>query len=276
MVSPKRIVRALLPPVIFSIYGMFKRQEVYQGMWTGNYPSWNAAAAQCQGYDDNSILEKCKEALLQVKTGAAVYERDSVVFDKKQYSWPLLAALQKVALEDGRLCVLDFGGSLGSTYFQNKDFINLPDIEWCIVEQPNFVACGQRYFEDRQLRFFETLEQCFEVCQPNVLLLSSVLQYLEQPYSWISKFLSFKFPNIIVDRTSFIDNGSSARLTIQNVPETIYKASYPCWFFNEAEFIKAFAGYNPAADFNSYADADQVSDDGKQLYWKGFYLTPNN
>ena len=45
-----------------------------------------------------------------MKNGEAVYERDSVLFDEIQYSWGLLAGLQKAALEnDGKLCVLDFG-----------------------------------------------------------------------------------------------------------------------------------------------------------------------
>ena len=62
----------------------------------------------------------------KVKNGEAVYERDSVLFDEIQYSWGLLAGLEKAALEhDGKLCVLDFGGSLGSTYYQNKQFSEL-------------------------------------------------------------------------------------------------------------------------------------------------------
>jgi putative methyltransferase (TIGR04325 family) len=39
---------------------------------------------------------------------------------------------------------LDFGGSLGSSYFQNKKFLDaLRLVEWNVVEQENFVATGE-------------------------------------------------------------------------------------------------------------------------------------
>jgi len=40
------------------------------------------------GYDSERILGKVRDSLLKVKRGEAVYERDSVLFDKVQYSWP--------------------------------------------------------------------------------------------------------------------------------------------------------------------------------------------
>jgi putative methyltransferase (TIGR04325 family) len=69
------------------------------------------------GYDSEIILEKTRDALLKVKNGEAAYERDSVLFDEIQYAWPLLTSLMWVAAQaKGILNVLDFGGSLGTTY----------------------------------------------------------------------------------------------------------------------------------------------------------------
>lgn len=42
------------------------------------------------------------EATLKVKRGEAVFERDSVLFDEIQYSWPVTAAL----IRNGRLHLL--------------------------------------------------------------------------------------------------------------------------------------------------------------------------
>ena len=54
-----------------------------------------------------------------------VYERDSVLFDTIRYSWPLLSDLLRAASEDqNHLSVLDFGGSLGSSYYQNRVFLS--------------------------------------------------------------------------------------------------------------------------------------------------------
>ena len=66
-------------------------------MWSGNYANWEEADSFATGYDDHSILEKCKTALLKVKNGEAAYERDSVLFDKMQYNWALLALLQNLS-----------------------------------------------------------------------------------------------------------------------------------------------------------------------------------
>ena len=118
--------------------------------------------------------------------------------------------------------------------------------------------------------FYQTIEECLQKHSPNVLVLSGVLQYLPEPFEWIAKFVALKMPYILIDRTSFIN--SDAILTIQNVPEEIYPASYPCWFFNENIFLNAFSSnYELVANFDSYADPVNNLNE-KQLFWKGFYL----
>ena len=90
------------------------------------------------GYDGPAILAKTREAGLKVKRGEAAYERDSVLFDQVEHSFPLLAGLLRAALsQQGELVVLDFGGALGSTYLQCREFLTpLKRLVWCIVEQP--------------------------------------------------------------------------------------------------------------------------------------------
>jgi hypothetical protein len=62
---------------------IFKKKRK-KGMWQGDFQSWNEAQSKTTGYDSEIILEKCKNALLKVKSGEAVYERDSVLFDSIQ------------------------------------------------------------------------------------------------------------------------------------------------------------------------------------------------
>src|SRR5712691_6915719 len=92
-------------------------------IFSGTYESWEAALRDSTGYDAPAIVEKTREALLKVKNGSAAFERDSVLFEKPDYPFPIIAATLKQALaSDGRLSVLDFGGSLGSSYFQCRSF----------------------------------------------------------------------------------------------------------------------------------------------------------
>jgi putative methyltransferase (TIGR04325 family) len=211
-----------------------------------------------------------------VKTGEAVYERDSVLFDKIEYSWGLLAGLQKAAIENNlQLSVLDFGGSLGSSYFQNKSFLtSLSKIEWSVVEQQHFVECGNNCIADEQLKFYSSIEDCLKDRKPNVLLLSGVLQCVENPYEWINAFLKFNFPYILIDRTAFT-NSPKDILTIQKVPENIYQASYPAWFFSERKIIELFTGHTLIAEFDSYCDQDIILNGKFRGNWLGFILKKN-
>lgn len=241
-------------------------------MWSGNYSSWEEAKANCTGYDSTNILEKCKNALLKVKNGEAAYERDSVLFDEIQYSWGLLAGLQKVAIgNNNNLCVIDFGGSLGSTYYQNKEFLSgLKNLEWCIVEQAHFVDCGKQNFENEQLKFYPSIEECLQKHKPNVLLLSSVLQYLENPNQWIEKFNDLEIDYIIIDRTAFIEVENDI-LTIQNVPESIYKANYPAWFFNQEKLNRKFTNFTLVSEIDTSFTGCALMQN-KKAKWTGMIL----
>lgn len=121
----------------------------------GNYSTWEAAAAQCTGYDAAPILAKVLDATLRVKRGEAAYERDSVLFDEIEYTSPVTEALMWAAAQSGgRLDVLDFGGALGSSYFQNRAFLaDLPQVRWSVVEQAHYVEAGREHIQDETLRF---------------------------------------------------------------------------------------------------------------------------
>lgn len=242
-------------------------------VWFKSYSSWQLAKEDSLGYDAPHILDKCKNALLKVRDGHAAYERDSVLFEEIQYSWGLLAGLQKAAIEyKGELCVIDFGGSLGSSYFQNRFFLdNLKTLRWCVVEQPHFVKSGLENFENDQLKFYYTIEDCLKENTPHVLLLSSVIQYLESPYDWIEKFIAYNIPYIIIDRTAFIEANEDV-VCLQSVPPNIYNASYPCWFFEPKHLIAQFAKkYQLLGKFDSgYSAVMEL--DGTKIYWDGLIL----
>ncbi|HEX7869923.1 MAG TPA: methyltransferase, TIGR04325 family, partial [Chryseobacterium sp.] len=242
-------------------------------MWKGDYPSWREAEKNSGGYDSQIILEKCKNAILEVKNGNAVYERDSVLFDQKQYSFALLCGLQKAAIENNnKLVVLDFGGSLGSTYFQNRDFLEGLDIlEWCIIEQEKFVESGNKHITTDQLKFYYSIEDCLKHHKPNVVVISGVLQYIEGYDIIIKKINDLNVPYIIIDRTSFI-NGAKNLITVQTVPDDIYDASYPCWFFSENAFYQAFSNFCKITDFESFCDGPKFLNGKIWAHWKGAIL----
>ncbi|MBD3795744.1 MAG: methyltransferase, TIGR04325 family [Epsilonproteobacteria bacterium] len=234
----KQFIKSLIPPIALNI---LKRIQSSKYGWNVNYKSWKEAQNASTGYDSDEIIQKVRTSLLRVKNGEAVYERDSVIFDEVQYSWPLLAGLMFASAKSGGvLKVLDFGGSLGSTYFQNKKFLDMLDsVSWSIVEQKHFVDVGKADFEDERLKFYYDVKSCFEGQKPNVLLLSSVLQYIEKPYELLDEFLKYDFEFVIFDRTPF-STANKDIVKLQTVPPSIYTASYPCWFFDLNTFLEYF------------------------------------
>ena len=238
--------------------------------FSGDYSCWSDAERQSTGYSAPVILERTCASLLKVKGGEAVYERDSVLFDTPQYPFPVLAGLLRAGLiGGGRLSVVDFGGSLGSSYFQCRRFLRSATVvEWSVVEQPAYVQRGREQFADGELRFYETIEECLARHRPDVLLLSGVLQYLADPYGALARLLSHRLRHVIMDRTPFL-KGDGDRITVQTVPEWIYPASYPAWFFSEASIARTrtAAGYALVSDF---AGADEVVLEDGAAYFKGF------
>jgi putative methyltransferase (TIGR04325 family) len=264
----KSLLKELSPPALVRFFSAFINTRYG---FRGDYSSWEEAQAASDGYDAEVILPKVKEALLKVKMGRAVYERDSVIFNEVHYSWPLLAGLMWVAAQqDGNLNLLDFGGSLGSTYFQNREFLlSLPKVRWSIVEQARFVDEGKKYFENETLRFYKDIDSCVRERNPHCILFSSVLQYLEKPYALLQQVKALSFPFILIDRTGFIE-GREDRLTVQKVSPSIYRASYPCWFFNHQKFLSFLDdGYDLIAEFDALAGTMRL-DHGKVAMDKGF------
>lgn len=239
----KELIRWVTPPVIFQLAKRLRGKGSLgaYGLW-GDYHSWAEALAASTGYDNECILEKTRASLLKVKNGEAAYERDSVIFDEIQYAWPLLAGLMWVGARcGGRLNVLDFGGSLGSTFFQNRAFLSrLSDVRWNVIEQPRHVETGTVSFADNHLHFYEDIGACMADTQPNVVLLSSVLQYLPHPYAVLAQIQELPCDHLIIDRTPFWE-GSTDRLCVQNVPPSIYPASYPSWIFSKQHFVSHFS-----------------------------------
>jgi putative methyltransferase (TIGR04325 family) len=260
---------------IRSIFAPKKREKIIKTNleklgWIGDYSSWEAAKKDCIGYDDTLILETCKNSLLKIVSGEFAYERDSVLFDEIQYSWPVLAILLRASIENSNsLVVLDFGGSLGSSYYQNKEFLrNIKKIEWCIVEQFSYVDYGKLYFENENLKFYYTIDQCINNHKVNFVLLSSVIQYIESPEKLLMEINNLDVEYIVFDRTGIVFD-RDLFLTKQIVPSEIYGGSYPCWFLSENYIIKHLKNFELMTTFNSFCDPIDLQYHNGIVSWKG-------
>ncbi len=260
-------LKDFVPPILPRWFSQLRARSRYG--WSGRYDSWTQAQANSGGYDAQPIVEKVREATLKVRDGKVAYERDSVTFDRIEYSWPLLAALLWVAARhQGVLKVLDFGGSLGSTFFQNRKFLSgLSAVSWNVVEQSQFVDIGKKDLQDQSLHFYHSVEEVIAGHSPDVYLFCCVLQYLENPHDQLNRLLAHRPECIVVDNMPF-HPGSGDRLTVQRVPPAIYEASYPCWFLDREKFLTHFEQNYILVE--SYASELFIWLDGDRVPYEGF------
>lgn len=250
MSSIKSVAKDWLPPVVVWTIRQLRGEGI---RFEGEFASWEDASARCAGYDAEHILAKVLDATLKVKSGEAAFERDSILFDEIEYSWPVTAGLMwAAACDEGRLDVLDFGGALGSIYFQNRKLLDtISNVRWNVVEQSHYVQAGKVHVQDERLRFYLSIDECLGENQPNVALFSGVLQYLSGPFSSIKKIIKSNINVIILDRT-IVNSSSLNSIYVQHVPASIYSASYPCWSLSEEALVSLFSSkYEMESSFPS-------------------------
>ncbi len=251
---------------------LYIRLKYYRYGWRGDYNSWKEAENKCSGYKSANILESIKNATLKVKNGEAVYERDAMLFDRIEYSWPLLANLLWIAgKNDNRLSIIDFGGSLGSSYFQNRHYLQeIQEVKWSTIEQPHYVATGRKEIAGNELDFFETIDAAVRERGPhNIVLLSCVLPYIENPYELLTTIIDKEIPFVIIDNTYF-NLKASNRLTIQKVPPVYYEAAYPAWFLDYDQVVNLFTKKYKL--ITAYTNDQILYLDGQLIRYQGFVM----
>lgn len=224
---------------IFKKIGMFLNNT--DGVYSGEYDNWNAAAKDCKGYDDKLILDRVSSAIEKVIDGSAAWERDGIPFYEDKYVHRICAMILKCAVQNNNqgVRVLDVGGSLGSTYFQNRFFLeDVRNLEYVIAEQEHFAAYGHENLENEVLRFISSSEDFEKYGRFDIVLISGSLQYIKQFKKVISKIKKVNSRYIIIDR---IMVGNKRRICKQTVPKSMYEASYPVRIFVEKE-IEKFGG----------------------------------
>jgi putative methyltransferase (TIGR04325 family) len=265
----KHLLKQIIPPFIITLLTrlLFKRKV----SWKGNYLSWDIAKHHCKGYESPEIFNKVMVSALKVKNGEAPYERDGFIFDKIQINWSLLAILQEIILLKHKLKIIDFGGSLGSVYFQHgtlHDYI----INWTVIEQKHYVDFGNSYLADKKLHFLSAINEATSICSYDIAIFSGVLQYIENPYSVLGESIETGIEYILLDRTAFLQySGHEEFVCCQFVPAAIVKSSYPMWVLNKDKLASLLLlnGYVQLYEFNSFCDPAEYYIGTVPICWKG-------
>ncbi|GEM_PF-6209426 len=228
---------------------IFKKKQ-----FTGNYETWQDALKAGGTYSDDKILKRAIHCRDWVLSGGAVYEQDLRMYHSKPFKPESLATLLWIQSKERKLSVLDFGGSFGTSFYIHKDFL-LPNTQWYIVEQEKYFKYAKTHYETGQLKFYETPEGC---PKSNVLYLSGVLAYLENPYKILEELLALKIPYIILDRNHFLDDSETpTKLTVQKTNKMTVPTSFPCHLFNKKDLMDMFSDYEIIREWKEFGTASE-------------------
>jgi putative methyltransferase (TIGR04325 family) len=269
VVDPKRL-RSLVPPALLGP----TRRLLGRGLrMSGPYPDWDTAQRAAAGYAAPLILERVVAATREVVAGRAAFERDGVAFAQPAPRFPLLASLlHAAALGAGRLHVLDFGGALGSVYWQYRaELAGLADLRWTVVEQPAFVEAGRREFAGGPLQFAATLEEAARPLTRPLVLMSSVLQYLPDPAGLLDRVDFCDAATLLIDRTP-VSAQPQDRVCVQHVAPRLYSASYPSWVFARERLLQSLGARWRLRWALPCDEGRHRSAGGLHFEYEGFYL----
>jgi len=160
----------------------------------------------------------------------------------------------------GQFHLLDFGGSLGSTYFQHRrELSEIPGLQWSIVEQPHFVDCGRREFQDGVLHFFDTIGGAAQRAPVDLVMFSGSLQCVPDPYRTLENAADTGAPYLLLDRLPIIDSDRDL-ITILHVEDpALFSARFPHRSFSKRRLFGRIAalGYRVLWDFPQFDGDDK-------------------
>lgn len=181
----------------------------------GPYDSYEEATQRSSGYESKVILDKVYNAVVDVLEGNFAYERDGTAFAMHP-SIDNLRRFLSTSLKENDV-VVDFGGGFGGSFINNRDLFRDSN-SYTVVEQSNFVGAGRELSKKYGLpiQFIDNL--CHLPVKPDIIILSSVLQYIPNAEQVLRKVAELMPRLIIVDRTAFAPNNSSPKWWIQDEP----------------------------------------------------------
>ena len=232
------------------------------------FAGFTEAAQAAGGYDDRVIDDRSLEAARSVIEGNASFERDGVAFAEPDPRQPVVEAI--VVTHQSRagkapLRLLDVGGGLGSAYWQNIELLPANELAWTIVERPSLCEKA-RELPEHPIVYRSDLEQALNE-QWDVILFSSVLQYLAEPHQVLVA-AGAVGSTIIVDRTP-MHAGADDAACVQTTPAHIYAASYPAWIFGAGTLEADIPGWRIISRFPGI-EPSMTTRSGTHFDWRGF------
>lgn len=231
-----QIIDWLLPPKI----KILVRAILSRFIGFSAVDSWDTAVSKSVGYEANEVIYPIVQDALQLQ-----HAHETATFTTSRYQQIAsgilycITQLQKNASESIR--VLDVGGGGADYYYQLQRFAPQLNVEWTVLETPALVKAltDETGLKFSNLKWVDSLEKTEEAY--DVVLCSSVLQYLEKPWDMLSN-LTKKSQFIVINRIPLV-NAPEHFTAVQRIFIRGKRGSYPAHFFSEERFLNQVTQY---------------------------------
>jgi putative methyltransferase (TIGR04325 family) len=225
------------PPIIANSVNKIRNRR-----YTNKFVKNNSAFEfmnQENGYASDAIINKIYEASLQVKEGKSTFQRDGYSFKNIQYDHELLFSLLFAAANKSVIRVIDYGGGLGATYYQNQNFLKAAGIRviYEIVEQPKLVRIGKLEFENSHVYFNNSISEAL-LKKNDMAIFNGSIQYSESPQEILEFVIKHNIRTILLNNIPTIA-GNEHQLYMEYPASHLYgMVSYPVWFLSRSGVIE--------------------------------------
>jgi putative methyltransferase (TIGR04325 family) len=201
---------------------------------------WETAKRRTSGYEGKATLKSLTSRIETLKTPTDLPQDDRLS--------EIVKAIRDSELQINStrpIRVLDIGGSFGEHFFHLQNLIPEYNFEWTVLETEGHCSIIPEFLTSTQGLWFiskpPTGDQFFDIA-----LLSSVIQYVDDPYELLTMALRIS-DSVIVNRLP-LSTCSKDRVAIQRPGLMGSKGSYPVHIFSEAVFTKYL---EPTAEIRS-------------------------
>jgi len=198
--------------------------------------NWKTASSKSSGYESKSTLETLK---LRIEKIAHLEnpKNDPRINVVLSHIKDLIAEIPT----NKEIQVLDIGGSFGEYFFYAVKAIDTHTFNWTVLETEGHCSIVPEFLKSASGLTFIS-EPPEETTQFDVALLSSVIQYVEDPFGLL-KFACSRSNAVIVNRLP-LSQHKADRVAVQRPGLLNSKGSYPVHIFSESVFLnrlKSFA-----------------------------------